>query len=107
MAGPRPPLAWVVVDALIWLIQLISDATAWLRSALARGASRAPPPCAKTRGSRPSQPHTASVVFAEPDPHEISLQRAANVALWCAGAPLGGRVRAPCSPRCAPLERAL
>ncbi|GBF88906.1 hypothetical protein Rsub_01405 [Raphidocelis subcapitata] len=85
MAGARRPPAWIAVDALIWFIQLICDALALLWAAVGPRPARGPSPAAKTRGSRPSPPSTAGVVFAEPEPHEISLQRAADVALWCAG----------------------
>lgn len=37
-----------------------------------------------TRGSRPPPPTTIGLVFAEPEAQELSVQLAANLAVWCA-----------------------
>jgi hypothetical protein len=79
-----PAQADRLVDLLIAFLQCIVDgltellgvASTLLRLWPARQRPR------RARGSRPPRPTTVGLVFAEPTPQEVSVQRAANLAVW-------------------------
>lgn len=81
-AGLKPWVLDRLIDLLICILQLLINCSSWIRRAVVQGHARQQRPV-PTRGKRPSPPTTIGLVFAEPTPQEVSVQRAANLAVWC------------------------
>jgi hypothetical protein len=96
MAWLGPLLLDRLLDLLIVLLQLVIDGWCWLGRVLRVRSTLQQRPT-QTRGSRPPRPTTIGLVFAEPIPQEVSVQRAANLAVWCATVR-----RYTCRPRAVP-----
>lgn len=86
MARARvPALPDRLLDALLWLLQLLADvwaAACGAARALVDGRPARARRSAKARGARPEPPSTVGLVFAEPLPDDVSVQQAANLAVW-------------------------
>ena len=81
-----PQQADRLVDLLIALLQCLLDGLTELlgvvQTLLRLGPAGRTPRARRARGSRPPRPTTVGLVFAEPTPQEVSVQRAANLAVW-------------------------
>lgn len=92
--GFGPTARDLLIDFIILILQLATDAWQWLASVrLGRGDTAKRGGSGQTRGSRPARPTTIGLVFAEPCPEDVSLQQAANLIAWCGHASICARAR--------------